>query len=134
MRRRFRSAADQADIDMTPMLDVTFIMLIFFIVTTSFAKEFGVDVNRPSNAPQQTKRQSEVIAIQIDANGIIRVGDRTIDVRAVRANVERSRAEKPDATVVVVVDREADTGVLVQVMDQAREAGASNISVATAAT
>jgi biopolymer transport protein ExbD len=119
---------------MTPMLDVTFIMLIFFIVTTSFAKELGMDVNRPSNAPTQVKRQSEVIAIQIAANGTITVGERPIDVRAVRANVERARAEKPDATVIVVIDRSADTGILVQVMDQAREAGAYNISVATAAT
>lgn len=134
MRRRFRGGEDQADIDMTPMLDVTFIMLIFFIVTTSFAKEFGMDVNRPSNAPTQVKKQSEVIALQIAANGTITIGDRAIDVRAVRANVERLRAEKPDATVIVVIDRTADTGILVQVMDQAREAGAYNISVATAAT
>jgi biopolymer transport protein ExbD len=118
---------------MTPMLDVTFIMLIFFIVTTSFAKEFGIDVNRPSGAPQKTQKQSEVIAIQIAESGTITFGDREIDIRAVAANVERAFAEKPDATVIVVTDRGASTGLLVQVMDQARDAGATNISVATKA-
>jgi len=132
MRRRQRRGDDEAQINITPMLDIVFIMLIFFIVTTSFVKEFGVDVNRPSSAPVEEQRQSEVIAVRIDQNDQIFIEDRLIDVRAVRANIESGLAVQPEATVVVIADRLADAGLLVRVVDQARVAGAMQVSLAAA--
>ena len=133
MRRKLRRGdEDEAQINITPMLDIVFIMLIFFIVTTSFVKEFGVDVNRPSNAPVKEQKQSDVIAVRIDENDQIFVQNRMVDVRAVRANIESGLATKPDASVVVVAAREADAGLLVRVIDQARVAGAERVSLAAA--
>ena len=130
MKRKSRSSTEEAKIDMTPMLDVTFIMLIFFIVTTSFAKEIGINVNRPTASNQQVVKQSQVIGIQLSENGEVQMEGRVVDIAAVRANVERARAEKPDAAVIIATSRNATTGMLVRVIDQAREAGAVNISVA----
>jgi biopolymer transport protein ExbD len=134
MRKRPRRGDDEAEINITPMLDIVFIMLIFFIVTTSFVKEIGVDVNRPANAPPKEKKMSEVIAIRITALGQIEVQGRNVDIRAVRANVESALASKPDASVVVISHRDADAGLLVRVIDQARVAGATAVSLAAEAT
>ena len=112
------------------MLDIVFIMLIFFIVTTSFVKEFGVDVNRPTSSPVKEQKKSEIIAVRIDETDQIFVQDRLVDVRAVRANIESGLASKPDATVVVVADRASEAGLLVRVIDQARVAGAERVSLA----
>jgi len=133
MSKKTRASAEEADIDLTPMLDVTFIMLIFFIVTTSFAKEMGIDVNRPTASNTQMSEASKVVAILIKQNGEVQMEGRAIDLKAVRANVERARAEKPDASVIIAISKAAQTGVLVQVIDQVKEAGASNISVASTA-
>ena len=133
MRKRLSKADDEAEINITPLLDIVFIMLIFFIVTTSFVKEFGVDVSRPSSAPVKEQKQSEIIAIRIDENDQIFVQDRMVDVRAVRANIESGLANKPDASVVVVAHRQADAGLLVRVIDQARVAGAEKVSLAAQA-
>ena len=130
MRRRLAHGDDEAEIYITPMLDIVFIMLIFFIVTTSFVKEVGIDVNRPSNAPVKEQKLSEVVPIEIDATGQIRVKKRLVDVRAVRANIESELAVRPDASVVVIADRNSDSGLLVRVIDQARMAGAENVSLA----
>ena len=130
MRRRLSHGGDEAEINITPMLDIVFIMLIFFIVTTSFVKEVGIDVNRPSNAPVKEQKLSEVVPIEIDATGQIRVKKRLVDVRAVRANIESELAVRPDASVVVIADRNSDSGLLVRVIDQARMAGAENVSLA----
>jgi biopolymer transport protein ExbD len=108
-------------------------MLIFFIVTTSFVKEFGIDVNRPSNTPIQEQQQSEVIAVRIDANDQIYVQERLVDIRAVRANIESGLAQQPEAAVVVIADRLANAGLLVRVVDQARVAGAERVSLAARA-
>jgi len=133
MRRRVTAHTEEAEINITPMLDIVFIMLIFFIVTTSFVKEIGIDVNRPSNKPLETKKLSEVVAIRIDELGQIQVQNRNVDLRAVRANIESELATKPDASVVVIADRNADAGLLVQVIDQARVAGAQGVSLAAMA-
>jgi biopolymer transport protein ExbD len=132
-RRRLHRSDDEAEINITPMLDIVFIMLIFFIVTTSFVKEFGIDVNRPSNAPVQEQQQSEVIAVRIDENDQIYIQERLVDIRAVRANIESGLALQPDAAVVVIADRLADAGLLVRVVDQARVAGAERVSLAARA-
>ncbi len=133
MRKRLSRADDETEINITPMLDIVFIMLIFFIVTTSFVKEFGVDVSRPSSAPVKEQKQSEIIAVRIDENDQIFVQNRMVDVRAVRANIESGLANKPDASVVVVAHRQADAGLLVRVIDQARVAGAEKVSLAAQA-
>ncbi|MEL6949618.1 MAG: biopolymer transporter ExbD [Pseudomonadota bacterium] len=133
MKRRIHSNEEEAEINITPMLDVVFILLIFFIVTTSFVKELGVDLSRPSNEPPKDVEVSEVIAIKIDRTGTITIKNRETDIRAVRANIESALAIKPDASVVVAADREADAGILVRVVDQARVAGAQRVSLAALA-
>jgi biopolymer transport protein ExbD len=134
MRRRISKTDDEAEINITPMLDIVFIMLIFFIVTTSFVKEVGLELNRPSNEPQEEKKISEVIAIRIESSGQIQVNNRPVDIRAVRANVEGELATKGSQTpVVVIADRTADSGLMVRVIDQARMAGAASVSIAAMA-
>ena len=131
MRRKRRHGGEEADINITPMLDIVFIMLIFFIVTTTFVKEVALDLNRPSAEPLEEKKISEVITIRIAANGQIEVGNRPVDIRAVRANVEGELATQGfDTPVVVIADRAADSGLMVRVIDQARMAGAENVSLA----
>ena len=128
MRRR-QHEPDEAEIDITPMLDIVFIMLIFFIVTTSFVRESGVDMTRPSNEPPKKEKISEVIFVKIESNGQIFVKERATDIRAVRGNIESGLAQKPDASVVVAASRDADVGILVRVVDQARVAGAEKVSL-----
>lgn len=121
---------DDNDIDMTPMLDVVFIMLIFFIVTSTFVKEAGVDVTRPQ-ADTAVQAESNSIQIGISAANQVFMDKRQIDKRAIRANVERGLAESPGAAVIIVADRDSNTDTLIQVMDQARLAGAESVSVAS---
>jgi len=130
MRKHYSSASDEESaIDMTPMLDIVFIMLIFFIVTTSFVKESGVTVSRPSaETAAQDKKGNIMVAIKPD--GEIWIDKRAVDVRSVRANVEKLRAESPESGVVIQADTDSRTGLLVQVMDQIRLAGIANISIA----
>ncbi|RUO59501.1 ExbD/TolR family protein [Pseudidiomarina insulisalsae] len=127
-RKRFREEEDAA-IDMTPMLDIVFIMLIFFIVTTSFVKEAGIDVNKPE-ASQAQKKPSANIFIAIRANGEVWMDKRMVDVERVGANIERLLAEQPTDIVVIQADKEAKHGVVVEVMDQIKEAGIDKISIA----
>ncbi len=130
-RRSSRSTTEQiSDIDMTPMLDIVFIMLIFFIVTTSFVKESGIDVNRPNAQTAERKEQGHII-VSIRSNGDIWIDKRQIDVRALRANVARLHAENPLGSVIIAADKDAKTQALVQVMDQVRLAGIMNASIAT---
>ena len=127
--RKHRHVEDDAEINITPMLDIVFIMLIFFIVTTSFVRESAVDMTRPSNEPPKTEKISEVIFVKIDGNGQIFVRERPTDIRAIRANIESGLALKPDASVVVAASRQSDAGLLVRVVDQARVAGAERVSL-----
>ncbi len=117
---------------MTPMIDMVFILLIFFIVTTSFVRETGVDVTRPS-AQTATSKERANIMVSIRANDEIWMDGRQIDRRAVRANVERMHAENPEGSVIILADRDAKTGLLIEVMDQARLAGVANVSIAAEA-
>jgi len=132
-RKHRKRSQEEAEINITPMLDIVFIMLISFIVTTSFVKELGVDLDRPSNAPVQEKKRSEVIPVRIDSNGQVFVEDRLVEEGAIRANIVSGLAGKPDATVVVIADRNADSRFIVTVVDQARVAGAEKVSLAAAA-
>ena len=129
MRRR-RDRRDSApEINLTPMIDMVFILLIFFLVASSFVKEAGIEVNRPVAQTAQTQGRG-TIRIALSETGEIWMERRSIDIRAVRANVERMLAESPEASVVVLADETAYTGLLVQVMDQVRLAGVNDIAVA----
>ena len=130
MKRKYKRKRDESEINITPMLDIVFIMLIFFIVTTSFVKEISLDVNRPSKTPIKEEKRSEVISIRISKEGQVFVQERMVDEAAIRVNIEANLALKPKASVVVVSDREADAGLLVKVIDQSRLAGAKNVSLA----
>ena len=113
---------DEADIDLTPMLDVVFIMLIFFIVTASFLREFGVDATKPPSV-QQTQTESKSIAIKIFSSGDIIIDGLNVDPRAVSAHIIRRKAETPDSTIAVLAGKRARTELVVGVIDAAREAG-----------
>ena len=131
MKQHFQNLIDEeeAAIDMTPMLDVVFIMLIFFIVTASFVKEAGIDVNRPDAATAVKKDRANIL-IAISDKGEIWINKRRIDESAVQANIERLRAENPQGSVVIQADKKATTDVLIKVMDASRSAGVYDVSIA----
>ena len=133
MRELFSQAVEQDEesaIDITPMLDIVFIMLIFFIVTATFVKESGIDVNRP-DANTATQQDRANILIAIDDTGAIFIDRRRVEIDAVRANIERLHAENPQGTVVIQADENASTKQLVAVMDASREAGVYDVAIAT---
>jgi len=121
---------EENEINLTPMLDVVFIMLIFFIVTASFIKEAGLDVNRPDAPVTETKPEDANILVAITATDEIWIDRRLIDPRAVRANIERLHAENPKGSVVIQANSKSTNKMLVTVMDAARQAGVYNISIA----
>ena len=121
---------EENEINLTPMLDVVFIMLIFFIVTASFIKEAGLDVNRPDAPMTESKPEDANILVLINANDEIWIDRRLIDPRAVRANIERLHAENPDGSVVIQANNKSSNKMLVEVMDSARLAGVYSISIA----
>ena len=131
MKQHFQNIIDEeeSNIDMTPMLDVVFIMLIFFIVTASFVKEAGIDVNRPDAATAVKKDRANIL-VAISDKGEIWINKRRIDKRAVQANIERLHAENPQGTVVIQADKKATTEVLIAVMDASRAAGVFDVSIA----
>ena len=119
---------DDVLIDITPMLDVVFIMLIFFIVTSNFVKETGIEVNRP-NAPTATVKEKANILVAIDKDNIIWIDQRPVDVRKLSPLIERLHAENPQGSVVIQADKESKTDWLIKVMDAARSAGISDIAI-----
>jgi len=121
---------EENEINLTPMLDVVFIMLIFFIVTASFIKESGIDVNRPDAPVTESKPEEANILVMISSNDEIYIDRRLIDPRAVRANIERLHAENPEGSVVIQANKKSTNKVLVWVMDASRSAGVYNISIA----
>jgi biopolymer transport protein ExbD len=127
MARR-RGPTDEAEINITPMLDIVFIMLIFFIVTTSFTKETGAEIIKPE-ADQAVRLQKGTILVGIRSNDDIFMNKRKIEVREVRSMVERAKAENPEGSVVIVADKGSRVGVVTQVMDQVRLAGIQGIAI-----
>lgn len=130
-RKRHHTSEDSSEIDLTPMLDVVFIMLIFFIVTASFVKETGIRPNTPEpneNPPEEDAPQNILVRIAADNQVWVleKEGERRVDTRAVRSNIERMRAELPKASVIIQVAGKADTGTYVKVADAAREAFGNN--------
>ena len=124
-----RGSRKATELNMAPLIDMVFILLIFFLVTTSFVKETGIEVSRPTAATAASQSKAALF-IAIDPANRIFMDHREIDVRAVRANVERALAENPEGAVVVVADRASSTGTAIQVMDGCRMAGAKNVSLA----
>ncbi len=129
MRRRRQQEVEESEVDLTPMLDVVFIMLIFFIVTASFVKEAGIDVTRPPAATATRKERGNIL-IAITENDQIWMDRRQVDPRALRANIERLHAENPQGSVIIQADVNSKNGLLVMVMDAARLANVPNVSLA----
>ncbi len=116
------SDAEEANIDITPLIDIVFIMLIFFIVTATFVKETGLDVNKPDIPLQQNQNNdNENILIRIDGNDGIWLGPRRIDMRSVRPNIERMYAENPEASVVIQAAKSSTNEMKVKIMDASRQ-------------
>ena len=129
VRQSLRRSSKTEGINMAPLIDMVFILLIFFMVTTSFVKETGIDVQRPTASTAALKEKGNIL-IGIDANGHVFLERKQIDVRSIRAHIERCLAENPEGTIVIVADKASHTGVVIQVMDQCRLAGARNVSIA----
>jgi biopolymer transport protein ExbD len=129
MRRGRGREREESEVNLTPMLDVVFIMLIFFIVTASFVKEAGIDISRPPAATAERKERGNIL-VAITENDQIWIDRRQVDPRALRANIERLHAENPQGSVVIQADKNSKNGLLVQVMDAARLAGVSNVALA----
>jgi biopolymer transport protein ExbD len=124
-----RSSRSTPELNIAPLIDMVFILLIFFLVNTSFVKETGIDVSRPTASTAVVQNKATIL-IAIDQSNRLFMDHREIDPRAVRANVERALAENPEGAVVVVADKASSTGIAIQVMDGCRMAGATNVSLA----
>lgn len=120
---------DESSVDITPMLDVVFIMLIFFIVTATFVKEAGIDVDKPEAATAIVQEKASIL-VAIDAEDRVWINRREVDIRSVRSIIERLHAENPKGTVVIQADRNSRNDMLVRVMDASRRAGVYEIALA----
>lgn len=132
MRRPFAKYMPEEDdnaIDLTPMLDVVFIMLIFFIVSASFVKESGIEVDKPQAVSAQQKDTASLL-VAIDAKNQIWINKTQVEVGALKANILRMHAENPQGTLVIQADKKSMNESLVQVMDAARQAGITNMAIA----
>jgi biopolymer transport protein ExbD len=129
VRNTLRGGGDKVDINMGPLIDMVFLLLIFFVVTTSFVKESGIDVQRSSAASAEPQEHANVM-IGVSSEGEVYFEGKQVDVRSVRGLIERTLADDPNSGVVVVADKSSETGVVVKVMDQCRLAGAGNVSLA----
>jgi biopolymer transport protein ExbD len=127
MTRR-HARTEEAEINITPMLDIVFIMLIFFIVTTSFTKETGATIIKPE-AAQAVALQNGTILIGVRPNGDIWMAKRQIELREVRQLVERAKAENPEGSVVIVADKGSRIGTVARIMDQVKLAGVKGIAI-----
>ncbi len=124
-----RQVTAAESINLTPLIDMVFILLIFFLVTASFTKESGIDVDRPTAQTANREEHGSMI-IGISKDGDIWIDNQKIDLRAVRAHVEHLHAQNPEGTVIILADQNARTGTTVEVLDQVRLAGVSNVSIA----
>lgn len=119
---------EESRIDITPMLDVVFILLIFFIVTATFIKEAGIEVNRPDATTALVKEKAAIL-IAIAPNNDIWINRKRVDIRQVRPTIERLKAENPQGTIVIQADKESTNRVLTQIMEAAQSAGVSQIAI-----
>ena len=129
--RRHTEASEETGIDLAPMLDFVLNLLIFFIITTSFVKEAGIVVNKQQAFTAEHKDSGNIL-IAIRPNGDVWMDKRRVDVREIRPLIERLHIERPEDTVVIIADRESETGVLTKVMDQVKLGGVTEVSIAAA--
>ena len=125
-KSRARDEGQDSKINLTPMLDVVFIMLIFFIVTATFVKEVGLDVNQPEDdKPKTVDPDKKSIVVRITNRDRVIIAQRDVDIRSVRANIERLHAENPEAPVIIQPHPEATTKTIVHIIDSAQQTGAA---------
>jgi biopolymer transport protein ExbD len=129
IRKSLRGNFQEEGINMAPLIDLVFLLLIFFMVTTSFVKETGIDVSRPTASTAELKAKGNIL-LGVSEDGRIFFEKKQIDIRSVRAHMERSLAENPEGAVVIVADKKSNTGVIVRLMDYCRLAGARRVSIA----
>ena len=135
MLKKKPQPSDEAKVDVTPLLDIVFIMLIFFIVSSTFIQESGIDVSEDKQSESQDNvENANAVFVHVCANDTVVIDNRLIDVRSVRANVERKLAEDVSATVVIEGESGANTGNLVKVIDQTKAAKAKFSLVSTGAS
>jgi biopolymer transport protein ExbD len=127
-RRVSGAGESHSGIDLAPMLDFVMNLLVFFIITAVFAKEVGIQVSRPGGGVGEGSKESKSLIVTIYGTGDVEIENRIVDVRAVRANVEKMHAVKPDNGVMVVADKIVPSGLLVEVLDQIRLGGVDDIS------
>ena len=130
IRSTRKSALEEAAVDMAPLIDMTFLLLIFFLVNTNFIKETGIEVKRPEAASGESQG-GDIILVGVSAAGTIHMAGNRIDLSAVRTEVAQARIKQPKAPVVIVADEGSRTGQVVRVIDECKRAGAEDISVAT---
>ncbi len=118
-------------VNLTPLIDMVFILLIFFLVTASFTKESGIDVDRPT-AQTAVREERGSMIIGVSKDGDIWIENQTVELRSVRALVEHMHAQNPEGTVIILADKNSRTGTTVEVLDQVRLAGVTNVSIAAA--
>ena len=127
-RRVSGAEGSHSGIDLAPMLDFVMNLLVFFIITAVFAKEVGIQVSRPGTGAGEGGKESKSMIVTIYGTGDVEIEQRIIDVRAVRANVEKMHASKPENGVMVIADKSVASGLLVEVLDQIRLGGVEDIS------
>ncbi len=121
---------EEPSINLVPLIDLIFVILLFFVVTSSFVKEAGIEVHRPDARTAMPQERANIL-IAVTRDGEVWIDGQRVDPRTVRSHVSRLHAEHPEGSVVVLADEESRTGLLVQVVDQARLAGVNNVAVAT---
>lgn len=127
--KHLKSEGGPAALNITPMIDMVFILLIFFAVNASFVKEAGVEIERPSARTAETQAKANIM-IAVTENGEVWVDRQRVDPRSVRGHVERLHAENPEGAVVILADDDSQTGLVIEVLDQARLAGVDQVAVA----
>jgi biopolymer transport protein ExbD len=130
-RNRQQEQESQHGIDLAPMLDFVLNLLIFFIITAIFVKEYGLEVNRPSSF-EQSNADTPAITVSVFANGELTVDGRLVDLRAVRANIERAHTENAKSGVLLIADPQAKNGLIIETADQVRLGGVTDITFSTA--
>ncbi|MAI42270.1 MAG: ExbD/TolR family protein [Candidatus Azotimanducaceae bacterium] len=128
--RRITQEAEEKVADLTPMLDVVFIMLIFFIVTATFIKETGVEVNRPDTETAQAKKTVSLL-VGVAPDGNIWIDKKKVDLRYVRPTMERLHAENPKGGLVIIADSESKVEKVLAVMEAARNLGIAQVAIAS---
>lgn len=118
-----------ASVNLTPLIDMVFILLIFFLVTASFTKESGIEVDRPT-ATTATRQEQGSLIIAVSKEGDIWIDNQMVDIRSIRAHIERLHAQNPEGTVIIMADNNSRTGATVDVLDQVRLAGVTNVAIA----